>query len=264
MRSNRLRELLKEGKPTVGTHVLSTWPAIVEILGQTGQYDYVELVGEYAPYDLYSLENFARAVDLFDHMSSMLKVDQEPRTFLAQRALGSGIQNILFADCRSVEDAEACVRAVRPEIPESGGIHGAGMRRNVGYVLEPGSAAFAQSLNDAVVALMIEKKGAVENLEEILSVKGVDMVQFGPADYSLSIGIPGQWHHPKVRDAELRTIKTALSMGVAPRAEIGSVEEARRYIDLGVKHFCIGTDVVILSQWWKENGDGLRKVLESA
>ena len=261
MRRNRLRELLDEGKPTIGTHVLSTWPAVVEILGQTGEFDYVELVGQYAPYDLYSLENFGRAVDLFDHMSSMMKVDQEPRTYLAERAIGSGIQNILFADCRSVEEAEACVRAVRAETPEAGGTHGAGMRRDVGYVVEPGSAAFVQALDQAVVVLMIEKKGAVENLEEILSIKGVDMLQFGPADYSMSIGLPGQWDHPKVKEAERRTIETALEKGVAPRAEIDSVDAAQEYIDLGVRHFSIGTDLAILSQWWKENGAGLRKVL---
>ncbi len=264
MRPNRLRQLLREGKPSVGTHVQCTWPAVVEILGQTGLYDYVELVGEYAPYDLYALENFARAVDLFDDFSAMFKVDQDTRTFLAERAIGSGIQNILFADCRSVADAQECVRAVRADTPQTGGVHGANMRRHVGYVVEPGSPGFVQAMDDAVVALMIEKKGAVENLEEILSVKGVDMVQFGPADYSMSIGLPGQWNHPKVREAERRTIETALKMGVAPRAEIGSPEAAKPYLDLGVKHFCIGTDLVILSQWWKGSGESLRKLIETA
>jgi len=260
VRNNRLRALLKEGKPTVGTHLLSTWPGIVEVLGQTGEYDYVELVGEYAPYDLYALENFARAAELHG-MSAMLKVDQQPRTFLAQRALGSGFDSILFADVRTVTEADECVRIVRAETPDRGGIHGAGMRRNVGYVREPGSADFVRWLDDAVVVLMIEKKGAVENLEEILSLKGVDMLQFGPADYSISIGIPGQWNDAKVREAERRTIDLALEAGVRPRAEVGTLDDAKRYIDLGVRDFCIGTDVIILSDYWKRTGDGLRKAL---
>jgi 4-hydroxy-2-oxoheptanedioate aldolase len=66
------------------------------------------------------------------------------------------------------------------------------MRRDVGYVLECGAPSFVQALDDAVVALMIEKAPAVENLEALLSVKGVDMVQFGPADYAMSIGLAGQ------------------------------------------------------------------------
>jgi 2-keto-3-deoxy-L-rhamnonate aldolase RhmA len=236
---------------------------VVEIIGQTGLYDYVELVGEYAPYDLYSLENFGRAVELFDDFSAMFKVDQEPRGYLAQRAMGCGIQNMLFADVRSAEDARQCVRIVRAETPQTGGIHGASMRRSVGYLLEPGSPAFVQACEDAVVALMIEKKGAMDNLEEILAVKGVDMVQFGPTDYSMSIGKPGQGSSPEVWETQVRMIKMALEAGVAPRAEIGSVEQAKRFLDLGVKHFCIGTDLVILSQWWRKSGDDLRKLVET-
>ncbi len=62
-----------------------------------------------------------------------------------------------------------------------------GTRRDVGYVVDVGSPAFVQALEDAVVAVMIEKASGVEHLEAMLSVKSVDMVQFGPADYSMSI-----------------------------------------------------------------------------
>jgi len=96
-----------------------------------------------------------------------------------------------------VEDAENAVKAVRSE-PK--GINCIGLYRSVGYVFSTVSIPeFVKACDDVVVALMIEKKSAVENLEEILSVDGVDMVQFGPADYSLSIGLPGELNHPKVR-----------------------------------------------------------------
>jgi len=70
------------------------------------------------------LENFGRAAELFD-MSSMIKVDQNNRAFITQRALGSGIQNILFTDIRTVKDARECVRIVRVETPQTKGINGA-------------------------------------------------------------------------------------------------------------------------------------------
>jgi 4-hydroxy-2-oxoheptanedioate aldolase len=111
-----------------------------------------------------------------------------------------------------------------------------------------------KSLDDTVIALMIEKASAVESLEAILSVKGIDMVQFGPADYSMSIGIPGQFKHPKVKEAERYVIETSLKMGKHPRAEIGHPDQAKEYLDMGVKHFCIGTDVGILYDWFKRNG----------
>jgi 2-keto-3-deoxy-L-rhamnonate aldolase RhmA len=199
VRPNRLRQLLRAGAPTLGTHLAISWPSIVELVGHSQMFDYVEFVAEYAPYDLYALENLGRAIDLFPHMTGMTKIEQEPRTYLAVRALGSGIQNLLFADVRTVADARECVRATRAESPATGGIHGVGMRRDVGFVLDIGTPAFVQALEDAVVALMIEKKPAVEDLDAILSVPGIDMVQFGPADYAMSIGLPGQWTRDRAR-----------------------------------------------------------------
>ena len=261
MRRNRLRELLTADQPSLGTHIHSSWPTIIELVGLSGMFDYVEFVGEYAPYDLYALENIGRAVELFDHMTAMMKVEQEPRTYLTIRSIGSGIQNILFADPRTKEDVEECVRAVRADAPHSGGRHGVGMRRDVRFVLEPGTPAFVQALDDAVIALMIEKDSAVRNLESLLSVKGVDMVQFGPADYSMSLGLTGQFTHPKVREAEKYVIETALAMGIAPRAEISHPDEFGRYRDMGVKHFCIGTDVSILFNWFRDCGKSMNSLL---
>lgn len=261
MRKNRLRELLNADQPSLGTHLHISYPGVVELVGHSGMFDYIEFLGEYAPYDLYELENLGRAVDLFPHMTAMMKIEQEPRTYLAIRAIGSGIQNMLFADPRTVADVEACVKAVRAEAPASGGLHGVGMRRDVGYVLECGTPAFVQALDDAVVAVMIEKASAVENLDALLSVKGLDMVQFGPADYAMSIGLAGQWSHPKVKEAERFVIETALKKGIAPRAEIGSPNDAKKYLDMGVKHFCIGWDVSILFNWFKEAGQAMRSIL---
>jgi 4-hydroxy-2-oxoheptanedioate aldolase len=108
---------------------------------------------------------------------------------------------------------------------------------------------------------MIEKAPAVENLDALLSVPGVDMVQFGPADYSMSLGIPGQWDHPRVLEAERFVIETALKKGIAPRAEIANPAQTKKYLDMGVQHFCIGTDVSILFEWFKKNGREMRSIL---
>jgi len=255
---------VKEGKSTLGTRLLSVWPGMVEIVGHTGIFDYVEFLGEYSSWDLRDLENFGRAVELFD-MSSMIKVDQNNRAFIAQRALGLGIENILFTDIRTVEDAQECVRIVRAETPQTKGLNGAANRRNVGYYLEAGSPEYVKAMEGAVVALMIEKREAIDNLEEILSVKGIDMVQFGPGDYSLSLGYPGQRNHPKVKEAELKTIKIALKKGIRPRVEIGSIDykikELQKYIELGVKDFSLPSEGKIVYEWLKKHGKNIRKSL---
>jgi 4-hydroxy-2-oxoheptanedioate aldolase len=225
-------------------------------------FDYVEFVAEYAPFDLYSLENFCRAVELFD-MSAMIKVDQEPRNFLAQRAIGAGFQSVLFADCRNVQDARQCIHAVRPDTPEDGGTHGVGARRFT-YIGYGGSPDYVQALKDIVVVLMIEKGSAVEQLEDILSVEGLDMIQWGGADYSMSVGKPGEWSSPQIKAVERKVIEMALKMGVPPRAEISDADQAKYYIDLGVRHFCIGTDLAILYDWWKTHGENLKKAIYSS
>jgi 2-keto-3-deoxy-L-rhamnonate aldolase RhmA len=168
---------------------------------------------------------------------------------------------VLFADVRTVTDAVACVRAVRAEAPGSGGLHGVGMRRDVGVVRDVGSPAYVKALDEVIVTIMVEKRECVEDIEAILSTKGIDMVQFGPADYAMSIGLAGQWTHPEVLKAERITIETAFKKGIHPRVEIEHPEEAARYLEMGVKHFCMGWDVGILHEWWRVKGEQVRKDL---
>jgi 4-hydroxy-2-oxoheptanedioate aldolase len=176
----------------------------------------------------------------------------------SMRAIGAGFQSLLFADVRTVEDARYCVRAVRAETPNSGGLHGVGMRRDVGVIREAGSPAFVKALDEIVIAIMVEKRECVEDLDAILDVAGIDMVQFGPADYAMSIGVPGQFTHSDVQAAERRTIETALRKGLHPRVELFDAAQAPRYLEMGVRHFCIGWDVTILKSWWQAHGSDLR------
>ena len=262
MRPNRLREKLNAGVPTVSTHIHTTWPSVVEAIGHTGLYDYIEFVAEYGPFDLHDLDNLCRAAELYN-MGSMIKVDQSHQAFLAQRAIGSGFSSVLFTDCRSADDVRECVRVARPDTPEDEGLYGVATRRHT-YMGYGGTRDYVQSLRDTVVAFMIEKKGAVDSLEEILSVSGVDMVQWGGADYSMSIGRAGERNHPEVLATRRKVFETAIKMGVPPRAEIQSVDEAKEFLDMGVRHFSIGTDITILHGWWKENGDKLWKAISDA
>jgi 2-keto-3-deoxy-L-rhamnonate aldolase RhmA len=261
MRKNRLRQLLDEGKPSLGTHLLSTWPTITELVGQTGTWDYIEFVAEYAPWTMHDLDNLGRAIELFPDFTGMIKVEQDTRGHLAMRAIGAGIQNLLFADVRTSQEALQCVRSVRAEHPAHGGLHGVGMRRDVRTVLEGGSEAFVEALADSVIVLMIEKKEAVENLESILDVGGIDMVQFGPSDYSMSLGMPGQGSHDRVREAEKFTIETSQRRGIPARAEIRDANGAQRYLEMGVRHFCVGWDVRILHDWFTDQGKAMQRLL---
>ena len=262
MRKNKLRELLNAGKPTVGTRVQSSWPSIAEVIGHTGLFDYIEFLAEYAPFELYALDNFCRAVELFD-MAAMIKVDAEHRGFLAQRGIGAGFQSVNFADCRSADEVRECVRITRPDTPEDGGTHGAGMRRFT-YMGYGGGPDYVQALRDVVIVVMIEKQSAVDQLDSILSVPGVDMIQWGPSDYSMSVGLAGKKSDPKIKAAERLVFEKAAKYGIPARAEIASVDQMKYYLDMGVRHFNLGTDIGILYNWLKENGGKLRDVMAGA
>lgn len=261
MRPNKLRNLLNSGKPTLGTRVNICNPIVVEALGHTGMFDYVEFLAEYAPYDLTDLDNFCRTAELYD-LGTMIKIDSEPRQYLAQRGVGAGFQSVMFADSRSAADVQDCVRIIRPETPEDGGQFGVAMRRFT-YMGYGGTPEYVQFLREVVVAIMIEKRQAVDQLEEILCIPGIDLVQWGPADYSMSVGNPGARQDPKIKAVERRVFETALRMGVQPRAEIRTVDEAKYFLDMGVRHFNLSTDLHILFGWWKTNGEALRKELEA-
>jgi 4-hydroxy-2-oxoheptanedioate aldolase len=262
-RSNHLRELLKAGKPSLGTRLHSSWPTIIELVGYSSMFDYVEILAEYAPYNLFSLENQGRAIDLFENFTGMIKIAQESRRELAVKAMNAGIQNVLFADVRTVADVEECIKTVRAESPQTGGLRGVGQGRDVGILLEVGSPAYVQMTADAVVGLMIEKREAIEHLDALLAVKGVDMVQFGPADYAMSLGIAGDRDHSAIREAEKYMIETALRRGVAPRVELNHPRDAEGYLAMGVRHFCMGTDVRTLFNWYKEYGSLAREIISA-
>ena len=161
----------------------------------------------------------------------MIKIEQTQYTHQAMRAIGAGFQSVLFADIRSVEDAKVAVDAVRAETTMARGVRGrgrlgVGMRRDVGTVRQGGSPAYVDALNEVVIAIMVEKKSCVDDLDAILSVPGIDMVQFGASDFSMSIGKTAQYNHPDVLAAETKTIQTALKKGLHPRVELRDPSQA--------------------------------------
>ena len=259
MKPNVLRRKLEASEPTVSTHIHSTWPSVIEAIGHAGVYDYVEFVAEYGPSDLHDLDNMARAAELFD-MGIMIKVDQSHQAYLAQRAVGSGFGSVLFTDARSAKDVRQQILTIKPDTPEDKGWYGVATRRHT-YMGYGGTAEYVKALQDTVVAIMIEKRGAVDELDEILEIPGLDMVQWGGSDFSVSIGKAGQKSDPEVVAAHDKVFKEAIAAGVAARAEIQSPDEARRYLDMGVRHFSIGTDISILHGWWKSNGEDLWRAI---
>ena len=262
MKENKLRRLLREGRTSVSTRLWSTWPVYTEVLGAGGNFDYMEFVAEYAPFSQADLENMARAAELYD-MGSMIKVDLQNRAYVAQKAVASGFQAVNFADHRTAEEVEQTVAMVRPMVTGASGLYGCPNRR---FISSPGGVSqreHIQRLNDIVLCFMIEKQEAVEHADEICSVPGVDMVQFGPADYCMSRDWNRSEHVEDYKAAERKVIQAALRHGVQPRCEINSPEEAQYYIDLGVRHFSLGDQMAVLKNFWSSQGGAMRRIAQA-
>lgn len=261
MKGNRFRNKLQKNEVIVSTRISNTWPVTTEVAAVTGNYDYVEFLAEYAPYDQYDIENLARACELHG-VSCIMKVDYANRDYVAQKALASGFQGILFTDHTTAEEVGETLSKVKPASPQYKGRLGYVNRRWCKNERFSGQMEYADYVNNCVMGFMIEKVEAVKNIEEICKVPGVDFIQFGPADYSLNSGFDFKENEKSVRQIEQKIIETCLKNGVSPRVEINHAEEAKKYIEMGVKHFCLGAELHILRDYYNDEGKKLHSLVK--
>lgn len=261
MQYNKIRKLINEGKPTLATRVWHCSPMTAELVGASGQFDYFEFVAEYSPFSQEGLANMARAAELTE-TGSMIKVDFANRFYVAQKAVAVGFQSVLFTDHHTADEVRETIRYMKPDCAEFGGRFGYPNNRYIGYTGRLSATDHIKRLNDVVLAFMIEKQDSVEQIEDICSIPGVDMVQFGPNDYSMSNGCNPLDMIDKVKDTDKRIIEVALEHGVRPRIEIyGPTEMAKPYIELGVKDFMWGDETAILGGAYAQNGAEMRSLL---
>lgn len=259
---NKIRSLLQAQKPTVATRLWSTWPTAVEAMASTGNFDYVEYLAEYSPFSQADLENLVRAAELHG-IGSMIKVDLQNRHFVAQRAVSMGFQAVLYCDHKTADEVRESVWALSPDAPQDGGRFGYPNSRWIGYHPHMAQMDHAAMVRNTVKAFMIEKREALDNIEAICAVPGVDMVQFGPSDFSMSCGWNMAEHQQELREAEERMIAVALSHGVQPRCECDTMEKIEYYKSLGVRHFCVGDEFRILKAYWTGTCAQVRQLADS-
>ena len=262
MKENKIRALFRDSKPSVNTRLGTVEPLFIEMVGASGNFDYVEYIAEYSPYSQADLENLCRAAELHG-MGTMIKTDFQNRAFVAQKAVAAGFQAILFCDHKTPEEVAETVFVMKSDSPSGNGRFGYPNRRYIGFQPYIPPVKHSERLDEVVLAFMIEKKEAIENIEEICSIPGVDMVQFGPSDFSMSMGWNPAEHRQELREIEEHMIKTALKHGVRPRCELfGAASDSQRYIDLGVRDFCYGDMNKVYMDFLNQKGAEMRKIAD--
>ena len=212
MRENRVKRILREGGLALGTHGGGIAdPQIVEISGRAGV-DAAFIDMEHTSYELHDVPLAGMAAERVGITPIVRTPGFDPAFIL--RLLDMGVQGVQVPHVSSADTARAAVKAVRYS-PLGDRSMAAGSRA-AEYGRIPLVEHMAQSNREIILACMIEDMEAVERIDEIAAVEGVDLLAIGPSDLSRSLGVSGQPDHPRLL-AAIDRVRDAVKKGAGAR-----------------------------------------------
>ncbi|MEW5980047.1 MAG: aldolase/citrate lyase family protein [Acidobacteriota bacterium] len=218
-------------------------PWLTEVLGKIG-FDAVWLDMEHRPwgYEVINPMSLACRATAIDLMVRVLKTGYTS----PMRALEFGANGIMVPHCLSADEARQW--AAWSRFPPLGrrGFDGSGA--DADHMLAPPLDHLKHANEQTFLALQIEDKEAVECVEEIIAVEGVDLLFVGPADLTISYGVPFQLDHPTFQKALDRVAAATAKVGKWWGMATGSPEAARKALDRGARMVTCGADHVVLVQ----------------
>jgi 4-hydroxy-2-oxoheptanedioate aldolase len=239
---NALRLALAERRPTLGYLVSMPSVQAVHALARTG-IDWLIIDMEHAPIGIESAAAMIAAT-AGTPVAPFVRVPGV-RPEWVKPALDNGALGIVFPQIATRQDAAATVRAVRyaPEGERGYGPTYAALRWGVSNL------EYLKSANDSVVNwVLIESPAGVDALDEILAVRGLDVVAIARGDLSQSLGVAGQFDHPRLQAVVARAEKTILAHKSVALAGIAfSAEDARAMIARGYTFIVLGSDAGLLA-----------------
>ena len=225
-----------------GAWVCSGSALNAEILAGSGL-DVVVIDAEHSPNDLHSILAQLHAVSAYPVTTLVRPPIGDP--VLLKQYLDLGVQNLVVPMVDSVEQAEAVVRAVRYPPHGVRGI-GSALARSARWSRIDGYLADASSTISLFV--QIESAAALDAVERIVAVDGVDGILVGPADLAASMGRLGRQDHPDVVEAVLRSIRAAVEAGKPAGVNAFDLAAAERYLAAGAAFVLVGADVALLAR----------------
>ena len=241
MRNNWVREKLRTGEPTIGALMGLGSPNVAELLAHAG-YDWLVVETEHNALDYAEVEHMLMAMNGTEVIPIVRLPSDDPLGI--QRALDIGAMGVLVPMIKTAEQAQAIVAATRYP-PE--GIRGFGPMRASHYAMDYDDY-LTRSNDNMLVALMLETREAVDDLEAITAVPGVDALYLGLWDLSLSYGLnPLKMPFPELDAAMERALDFGRRNNVAIGIGTGTPEELRRRLDQGFRFMVYGTDYSLLT-----------------
>jgi 4-hydroxy-2-oxoheptanedioate aldolase len=232
MRVNTLKQKLQDGKAVFGAMITFPSPPVVEMLGYIG-FDWVLIDNEHGSIDVDASEQMIRAAELTGIAPIVRPVTNRPEViapFLDRGAWGVQVPHV-----NNRQEAEAAVQACKYYPDGQRGIFSIG--RPAEYGMRGTTQEYVEKANaNTLVCLMLEEVEAIDNLAEILNVKGVDVLFIGSGDLSQSMGYPGQQTHPEVQAVMERGVKLIRDAGIVAGVSCPN-SLVPKFLGLGVQYF---------------------------
>lgn len=235
MSKKNIREESANGRNNYGIYITLSDPTVVEMAAAAG-YDFARIDCEHYLFNsetLLSMISLANLVSLpvFVRVSSLNEIT---------KVLEAGADGVIVPHVSTRDDAINAVKMTKFFPLGERGMYNGYRCTRYGQIDAQG---YVKGANENVLlTIQIEDKEGVSNIDEILSVPGIDMVSSGKADLSQSLGYLGQSNHPEVLKAEEQIVKKALEYKVQPSLLVGNEDRCRYLQELGVHSFTIARD----------------------
>ncbi len=238
-----LKEKIKGGKLTLGSWITIGNSAVAEILAKAG-FDWLAIDMEHTAINVDQCADLIRVIDLCG-VAPFVRVGAND-SLLIKQAMDAGAHGVIVPMVNSKEEAERAVESVKyPPV----GKRGVGLARAQGY-----GTTFNEykdwAANESIVIVQIEHIDAVNNLEEIFSVEGVDAFIVGPYDLSGSLGVPGDFEDKKVEEALDKIVDISKNMNMSSGYHVVSTDYnlVKEKIKQGYSFIAYGVDFLFLGE----------------
>jgi len=257
--TRNLKELLASDDVILGTWSQIAAPEMIDLIGLNG-FEFTIIDCQHGPFGLQTADTLARAADANDIACAVRLAENDPVTIM--KALDAGIRHVVIPNLETAEQAALAVSATQfgPH-----GLRGAcPCCRSGGHFIRNWRDYVAQEEARVGAIALVETHKGVENIEAIAQTPGLAALMFGPFDLSVSLGLEGDWRHPRVRDSLNRMLdaaqkaKVPVMMPVFSTNKSECVELVSGWADKGVTNFIIGSDKIIVADAFLDWSERLR------
>jgi 2-keto-3-deoxy-L-rhamnonate aldolase RhmA len=239
---NRTRRALAEGRAVLGTMVAEIrQPAIMQLL-VNGGFDFAIIDNEHGPFNIETIADLSRTAVALG-ITPIVRVPDIAYPYIAQ-ALDAGAQGIMAPRIYTAAQTKQVVDTVKyPPVGQRGSAMNRGQTTfRGGNVIEMMEEANQESL----VIIQVETAAALESIDEIVSVPGVDVAFIGPNDLSIALGVPGQTTSSVLVDAIERVMDACVRHGVTAAIQMNDMKLALHWAEQGFRMMSYSAETGLL------------------